>query len=101
MKEKPRGKGLKLAWVLNPRGPRHVSRFRGTSFNRFNFVLPDSDPDILYVILKDFRDTDTTAKSVSSNSSSKNSNPTKYANPGKPKIPSHNIVVETRDLFSN
>ena len=41
--------------------------------NRLIFVLLDSDSGKLYVIFKYFLDTDTTAKSVSSNSSSKNS----------------------------
>ena len=62
-----------------------VSRV-ATTFRRFNFVLSDSDSGKLYVIFKCFRDTDTTAKSVSSNSSSKNSDTAIYANSGKLKI---------------
>ena len=50
------------------------------------FGLPDSNVGKFYVIFKCFRDTDTTAKSVSSNSSSKNSNTEIYANSGKLKI---------------
>ena len=50
------------------------------------FVLPDSNSGKFYVIPKCFRDTDTTAKSVSSNSSSKNLDTAIYANSGKPKI---------------
>ena len=51
-----------------------------------NFVHPDSDAGKLYVIPKCFCDTDTIAKSVSSNSSSKNSDTAIYANFGKLKI---------------
>ena len=50
------------------------------------FVHPDSNAGKLYVIPKCFRDMDTTAKSVSSNSSSKNSDTTIYTNSGKLKI---------------
>ena len=50
------------------------------------FVHPDSNTGKLYVISKCFRDTDTTAKSVSSNSSSKNSDTAIYVNSGKLKI---------------
>ena len=50
------------------------------------FVLPDSNPGKLYVIFKCFRDTNTTAKSVSADSDSKNSDTAIYANSGKLKI---------------
>ena len=63
--------------------PRHVSRPRSAGSI---FVLLDFDPGKLYAIPKCFRDTDTTAKSVSSNSSSKNSNTAIYVNSGKLKI---------------
>ena len=63
--------------------PRHVSVPRSSSLI---FGLPNSDPGKLYVIPKCFRDTDTTAKSVSSNSSSKNLDTAIYANSDKPKI---------------
>ena len=56
------------------------------SFGRFNFVLSDPDPGKLYVIPKCFRDTDTTVKSVSADSNSKNSDTAIYANSGKLKI---------------
>ena len=56
----------------------------GASIVGFNFVLLDSDAGKFYVILKCFRDTDTTAKFVSPNSSSKNSDMVIYANFGKP-----------------
>ena len=53
-------------------------------FDWFNFVLLDSDASKLYIISKYFRDMDTTAESVSSNSSTKDSDPAKYANSSKP-----------------
>ena len=61
----------------------HVSTPRLTGLI---FVLPGSNSGKLYVVFKCFRDTDTTAKSVSSNSSSKNSDTAIYANSGKLKI---------------
>ena len=65
-------------------GPtRHMSRSRLAGSI---FVLSDSDSGKLYVIPKCFRDTDTTAKSVSADSNSKNSGTTIYANSGKLKI---------------
>ena len=75
------GNGFKKPNMLATNGP--TPRV-AISFGRFNFVLPDSEAGKIYVIPKCFRDTDTTAKSVSSNSSSKNSDPAKYANYGKP-----------------
>ena len=57
----------------------HVTRV-ATPLTGLIFVHPDSDVGKLYVIFKCFRDTDTTAKSVSSNSSSKNSDTAIYAN---------------------
>ena len=57
-----------------------------TPFGQFNYVLPDSNLGKLYVIPKCFHDTDTTAKSVSADSNSKNSNTAIYANFGKLKI---------------
>ena len=86
-------KWLKRSRILASNGT-HMPRVT-FSFDQFNFVLPDSDPGKLYVIPKCFRDTDTTAKFVFSNSSSKNSDPSKYANSGKPKI------LKIYDLNSN
>ena len=65
------------------------------SLGWFNSVLSDSDAGKLYVISKYFRDTDTTAKSVSSNSSSKNSDTAIYTNSGKLKI------LKISNLISN
>ena len=65
------------------------------SLSRFNFGLPNSDATKLYIIPKCFRDTDRTAKSVSSNSSSKNSDTAIYANSGKLKI------LKISNLISN
>ena len=75
------GKNARLWYFVDPTAPRVA-----TSSDWFNFVLLDSDAGKLYVILKYFRDTDTITKSVSSNSSSKNSDPAKYVNSGKLKI---------------
>ena len=57
-----------------------------TSSDWFNFVLSDSDAGKFYVILKCFCDTDTTAKFVSADSNTKNSDTAIYANSGKLKI---------------
>ena len=78
------GKGLKIKG-LACWGGAHMPRVT-TSSDWFNFVLLDSDAGKFYIILKCFRDTDTTAKSVSSNSSSKNSDTAIYANSGKLKF---------------
>ena len=80
------GKRLEKGMNLASGPTRHVSRFHGATFDRFNFVLSDSDSGKIYVIPKCFRDTDTTAKSVSSNSSSKNLDTAIYTNSGKLKI---------------
>ena len=50
------------------------------------FGFSDFNSGKLYVISKCFRDTDTTAKSVSVDSNSKNSDTVIYANSGKLKI---------------
>ena len=50
------------------------------------FVLSDSNSGKFYVIFKCFSDTDTTAKSVSADSNSKNSDIVIYTNSGKLKI---------------
>ena len=78
-------------------GPaRHVSRFRSASSI---FDHSDSNPGKLYVIFKCFRDTDTTAKSVSPNSSSKNLNSTKYANCGKPNCKDSKSWIKIRGII--
>ena len=76
---------LKLVWFWHVEGPTcHVSASRAAGSI---FVLLDSDSGKLYAIPKCFRDTDATAKSVSSNSSSKNLDMPNLADSGKPKIP--------------
>ena len=66
---------------MGPRVPRVALPLIGLIF-----VHPDSDADKIYVIPKCFRDTDTTAKSVSADSNSKNSDTAIYVNSGKLKI---------------
>ena len=61
----------------------HVSTPRLTGLI---FILPDSDAGKFYAIPKCFRDTDTTPKSVSADSNSKNLDTAIYANSGKLKI---------------
>ena len=65
--------------------PPHMPRV-ATPLIGLIFVLPDSNAGKLYAIFKCFRDTDTTAKSVSADSNLKNSNTVIYANSGKLKI---------------
>ena len=85
MKNKATGKARKSMNLAS--GPtRHVSKFHGATFDRFNFVLLNFDLSKFYVIPKCFRDTDTTTKSVFLNSSSKNLDTAIYANSGKLKI---------------
>ena len=76
------GKCFKRMGFWHQMGPTdHVS---GPRLIGLIFVLPDSNSGKLYAIPKCFRDTDTTAKSVSPNSSSKNLDSVRYANFGKP-----------------
>ena len=95
-KTKPRQRLLKGKNLVFQGSSRATCRnFHDSLLDQFNSIFLDSDSGKIYVIFKCFHNANTTAKSVSSNSSSKNSDPTKYASFGKPKI------LKISDLNSN